>query len=116
MINFPNYIFIDDSTLERVSLNNVIRAETEIGPHKTRPIQSIPLFQCSMSVSMCDFKLLDWRMWWASIKFGSNWFLMDDPFDGVKRRFRFVETEINWKKTGNLYQTQFVLEAYDELL
>lgn len=115
MMNFPNYIFIDDTSLQRVSMENVIRSEMEVGPQKTRPIQSVPLFQVSMDVSLCDPKLLDWRMWWRDIKYGSNWFLMNDPFDGTKRRFRFVETEISWTKSGNIYRSSFVLEAYDEL-
>ena|SRR5690606_20765654 len=113
MISFPEYIFIDDSSLQRVSMNNVIRSEMEIGPQKTRAIQSIPLFQTSMNVSLCDDKLSNWKSWFSSIRYGQNWFLMNDPFDGIKKRFRFVDTEISWSKTGNLYQTQFVLEAYD---
>lgn len=115
MKTFPSFVFIDDTSLQRVSMENVIRSEMEVGPQKTRPIQSVPLFQVSMDVSLCDPKLIDWRIWWRDINYGSNWFLMNDPFDGTVRRFRFVDTEIVWNKSGNIYRSSFVLEAYDEL-
>lgn len=114
--SFPDYIFIDDSTLQRVTMDNVVKSEMEIGPQKSRPKQSVPMYQISMSVSICDDKLNTWRAWFRNeLGSGAYWFLMNDPFDGVRRRFRFVETEINWSKSGSLLQTGFVLEAYDVL-
>ena len=113
---FPTYIFIDDSSLQRVSMPNVLRSEMEIGPQKTRPIQSVPLFQFQASISICVDKLLNFRTWYQNeIKFGADWFLMNDPFDGTERRFRFVDYEINWTKYGEVLVSQITLEAYDEL-
>jgi hypothetical protein len=115
--SFPNYIFIDDSSLQRVTRDNLVKSDMEIGPQKSRPKQSVPMYQISMRVSICDDKLNTWRAWFrTNLGSGAYWFLMNDPFDGTRRRFRFVETELNWVKSGNLLQTSFVLEAYDELL
>lgn len=114
--SFPKYVFIDDSTLERVSMANVLRSEMEVGPQKTRPIQSTPMFQVSMQISICADKLTDFREWYQQdIGFGAYWFTLNDPFDGTLRRFRFVEYENAWAKAGNLLRTSVILEAYDAL-
>lgn len=116
MPTFPKYIFIDDSSLQRVTMDNVLRSEMEVGPQKTRPIQSVPMMQISFSASICDDKLLNFRTWFRNdLGSGARYFLMYDPFDGERRRFRFVETEISWSKVGTLLSTKFVMEAYDEL-
>lgn len=116
IISFPDYIFIDDNGLERANTPNVLRSEMEVGPQKTRPIQTTPMFQVSMSISMRANRLAEFRTWFnQDIRFGAYWFLMSDPFDGVKRRFRFIDYELAWEKTGNLVRSKIVLEAYDEL-
>lgn len=116
MTDFPKYLFIDDSTLVRGQYNNVYRSEMEIGPQKTRPIQTIPLFSAEFQVSMNAKRMYEFRQWFSNdLRSGALWFLMNDPFDGTRRRFRFAETEISWTKSGNLYRSAFVLEAYDEL-
>ena len=113
---FPDFVFINDEGLARRSKNNVLRSEMEVGPQKTRPIQSVPMAEYEISISICDEQLTAWRTWFQeSIGSGSYWFLMNDPFDGVSRRFRFVDAEINWGKNGNLLQTTIMIEAYDEL-
>lgn len=114
--SFPKYIFIDDSSLQRATVDNVLRSDMDIGPQKTRPIQSIPMFQITFDASICDDKLLNFRTWFRNdLGSGAYWFLMNDPFDGTQRRFRFAETEITWTKLGTLLGSKFVLEAYDEL-
>jgi len=114
--SFPKYVFIDDSTLQRVQLSNVIRSETEIGAQKTRPIQSIPMFNVVMDISICNSDLINFRTWFKNeIGSGAYWFLLNDPFDGTRRRFRFIETEFSWSKRGNNLLTSINLEAYDEL-
>lgn len=113
---FPTYVFINDVGLQRAQMNNVLRSEMEVGPQKTRPIQSTPLFQVQMPISICADKLTEFRTWFKnSLGYGSYYFLMNDPFDGTRRRFRFVETEFSWEKTGNNLQTTITLESYDEL-
>lgn len=114
--SIPTYVFINDVGLERATLSNVLRSDMEVGPQKTRPIQSAPMFQTSIDISICADKLTEFRTWFKnSIGSGAYWFLMRDPFDGVQRRFRFVESEFAWRKMGNLLQTRVVFEAYDEL-
>lgn len=113
---FPSYIFIDDSTLQRSTVSNVLKSQMEVGPQKTRPIQSIPMFGVSLNVSLCADDLLSFRTWFRNeVGSGAYWFLMNDPFDGVRRRFRFAETEFAWSKGGNILSSNFVLESYDEL-
>lgn len=113
---FPGYVFINDVGIVRGKQNNVIRSEMEIGPQKTRPRQSIPMFNISMDVSICVDKERDFESWYQTqLKNGALWFTMKDPINGVKRRFRFVEYEWGWSKAGNLLTSNFVLEAYDEL-
>lgn len=116
MPTFPDYIFVPDDALQRVNIPNILRSEMEIGPQKTRPIQSIPLFQIAMGVRICENKLLDFRTWFRNdIKSGASWFTMKDPYDGTTRRFRFVNYDINWTKNGDVLVSQFILEGYDEL-
>lgn len=116
MTNLPAYVFIDDSTLSRQDVPNVLRSEMEVGPQKTRPIQSIPLYNLGANISVCleDFDLF--RAWYRNdLKSGAYWFLMNDPFNGVKRRFRFAAYDLTWQKTGNLMSASVTLEAYDGL-
>lgn len=112
--SLPGYVFIDDATLQRAYMPNVLRSEMEVGPQKTRPIQSKPMFQTSMDISICLKDLGSFNQWFReSIGFGSYWFLMNDPFDGTRRRFRFVSYDYSWRKVGDLMQTNIVVEAYD---
>lgn len=114
--SFPDYVFINDQGLERMMMPNVLRSEMDVGPQKTRPIQSVPMFQAAMDISIRSNRITDFCTWFMnSIGSGAYWFLLNDPFDGVVRRFRFVEYDFAWTKMGNLMQTRIVLEAYDEL-
>lgn len=117
MIEFPRYVFIDDATLSRATLNNIVRSEMEVGPDKTRPIQSVPMFNISFSVAVPVSRFNEFNTWLRNDNLnGTAWFLLKDPFDGVKKRFRFVNPEFRWVKTGvNLLMTEFTLEGYDEL-
>lgn len=112
----PSYIFVNDQSLKRVQLNNIVRSEMEVGPQKTRPIQSSPMFNVKMDISICDDKLSSFRQWFNNeLRWGANWFIMKDPFDGTERRFRFLEYSFEWSKVGDVLQTNITLEAYDEL-
>lgn len=116
MPRLPNYVFIDDTSLQRAQMPNVLRSEMETGPNKTRPIQSVPMFQIAMNIYICDDKLTDFRTWYRNeLKDGASWFIMRDPFDGTERRFRFVNYEYAWVKGGDVLSTQITVEAYDEL-
>lgn len=116
MPSMPKYVFIDDSTLQRVNAPNVLRSDMEVGPQKTRQIQSVPLFQVAMSISVCKDDFNSWRQFFnTDLRHGSLWFLMKDPFDGTLRRWRFVETDLTWAKLGTVMVSQVVIESYDEL-
>lgn len=111
----PDYIFVDDSSLQRKNRDNVLRSEMEVGPQKTRPIQSRPMFEVNFSVSICEDKLSAFNTWWREqIAYGAFWFRLNDPFDGETKRFRFTETVITWKKRGTVFESTFSLEGYDE--
>lgn len=113
MTKFPEFIFIDDASLSRRIRDNVIRSQMEVGPDKTRPIQSIPLVEISMTVSYSTKRVSEFRSWFSSIGHGAYWFLLKDPFDGSLKKFRFANTDIDWKKSGSLMRADVVLEGYD---
>ena len=116
MPSLPTYIFIDDLSLKRASVNNTVRSDMEVGPQKTRPIQKIPMFQCQMDITICNEDLNAFRAWFINeLGSGAYWFLMNDPFDGTRRRFRFMDGQLQWQKNGNNLRTSINLEAYDEL-
>lgn len=113
---FPDFVFVNDDSIQRQNVPNVLRSEMETGPQKTRPIQSVGFFNVQMEISICDEKLNDFRKWFnLDLKSGANWFLMNDPFDGVLRRFRFLTYDLNWRKRGDILAASVSLEAYDEL-
>jgi hypothetical protein len=112
--NFPSYIFINDLSLTREIRNNVLRSENEVGPQKTRPVACKPMFQIQFTVNICDEDFQNYLTWFRQdLSYGSNWFLMNDPFDGIKKRFRFVNTQISFQKSNHLYQATFLIESYD---
>ena len=117
MPKFPNYAFIDDQSLRRIEVSNVVRSEMDAGPEKTRPKLSVPMFQIAMDISICVSKLNDFRAWKRNeIGSGAYWFLLNDPYDGTERRFRFFQHDGEWIKIGeDVLKTSIVLEAYDEL-
>lgn len=112
---FPNYIFIDDSSLSITVQDNVLRSEMEVGPQKTRPIACKPMTQISFIARICgltDFN--SFKAWYkTNLSYGSNWFLLVDPFDGTNKRFRFANTEFPWAKVGEIYTATFTLETID---
>lgn len=113
--SFPDFVFIDDSSLTYTSLENVLRSQMEVGPPKTRPMACKPMFQISFTGRICgltDFNRF--KFWFKSeLQYGSNWFLLIDPFDGIEKRFRFVNTQFSWAKFDEIYTATFTLEAVD---
>ena len=113
ILNFPEYIFIDDSSLTQTFIDNVLRSEMEVGPQKTRPIACKPMVQISFTARICgieDFK--SYKTWFKSISYGASWFLLNDPIDGEEKRFRFVNSQIQWSKNVEIYTSTFTLETY----
>lgn len=116
MPSFPDYVFINDQSLQRMDVPNILRSQMETGAEKTRPIQNIPMFRIQAEITICEDKITDFRTWYKnSLGHGAYWFLMNDPFDGTRRRFRFVEYNNNWQKRGTILTQTIILEAYDEL-
>lgn len=116
MIEFPKYIFVDDSTLTRKFMPNIIRSSMEVGPDKTKRIQNTPLFQITFQAAIALDREVAFRNWfYLETNNGASWFLMKDPIDGKTKRFRFVNAELEWTKIGTLFTSQFELEGYDEL-
>lgn len=113
-MRFPNYIFIDDSSIEFATVDNVLRSDIEVGPVKTRPIQSRPMFNVKFDVSVCDEDFPKFKTWFASVKYGAYWFFMNHPLTGVNTKVRFLETQLTWSKVGSLFQSEFTLEGYDD--
>ena len=114
MTEFPKFIFIDDTTINKNKVPNLVRSEMETGPNKSRPVQSFGMFNMSFQIAIPVTKEHDFEDWFnGDLGYGSFWFLLNDPLDGVKKRFRFLETEIQWRKSGNLLRTSISLEAYD---
>lgn len=114
MMEFPDYIFIDDSTIEFSIRDNIIRSEMSNGMDKTKPRQSLTIQDIKFSVSMHRDSLNDFNKWFESLQFGSLFFLMRNPLMGNVKKYRFSNTEFSWKKSGNLYSSTFELESYNE--
>lgn len=112
---FPNFIFIDDSTIGTVYLENIVRSEMEVGPQKTRPMSCKPVFQISFTARVCGLEDFNRYKFWFNqdLSYGANWFLMIDPIDGVEKRFRFAGTQIQWAKTNDIFTALFSLESID---
>lgn len=112
MIKFPKYIFIDDTTIETGPADNVLRSEMEVGPQKTRPIQSIPMIETRFEIAISESRLGEFKNWIRSIGYGSQFFIMFDPTDGVEKKFRIVEMDA-LAKSGTLYRSRLTVESYD---
>ncbi len=113
---FPDYVFVDDATLTMTDLENTLRSSMEVGPPKTRPIACKPITRITFTARIASKeKYLLFKEWFKTdIFFGSGWFLMNDPFDGVKRRMRFSVTEIPWSKQREVYSAEFQIEHMNE--
>lgn len=110
--NFPSYIFINDSTIQKEIRNNVLRTEMNVGPSKNRPIQCRPMYDLTFNITFCDDKIQDFENWFqGDIGHGAYWFLLNDPISGESKRFRFTQPP-RLSKIGNIYTSNFSLEAY----
>lgn len=114
MTEFPKFVFIDDSTVDRGMPDDIVRSEMEVGPQKTRPKQNAPLYQVSFEASIPSRKFQEFNSWYRNDIKRTGWFMLYDPVDGIRKRFRIVEME-SWKKFGTLMRSTMTLEAYDEL-
>lgn len=116
MPKFPDWIFINDETLQRFEIDNLVKSEMEIGPQKTRPKQSVPLFNTTIDISFTEDKYNDWITWKRDdLQFGASWFLMKDPFNGEKIKARIINNDSALQKKGNLIFTQLIIESYNVL-
>lgn len=113
--NFPDFIFIDDSTLNYTSLENVLRSQMEVGPPKTRPMACKPMFQIAFTARICGLEDFNrFKFWFKNeISYGAYGFLLIDPFDGVEKKFKFATTQFSWSKLDEIYSATFSLEAID---
>lgn len=116
IVTLPNYVFVDDTSIIRQNTPNTVRSTMEVGPQKTRPIQSIPMVNYQMTISIPSKKSGDFDDWFINdLNWGSNFFLMKDPLDGIERRFRFADTELQFSKSGTLLKAPIILETYHGL-
>lgn len=112
MNQLPKYVFIDDSDLERPLASNIVMTEMEVGPNKTKPIQTIPLFKITFAIAIPENKFKDFNEWFKLVNYGVNWFLMKDPVDGIEKRFRIIQHD-TFVKAGTLWRSKLTVEAYD---
>lgn len=116
MPRFPDWIFINDETLTRNEVDNLVKSEMETGPQKTRPKQSRPLFNTSFEISFSAEKYNEWISWKNNeINYGASWFVMNDPFNGERIIARIVNNDAPMQKRGLLIFIQLTVESYNEL-
>lgn len=114
MNEFPEFLFIDDSTITLTAIDNIIRSDMDNGMAKTKPNQSSPIYSISFSVFTHKENILEFNSWFRNIRHGALWFLMRSPVNGKMKKYRFRETQISWKKEGSLWGSNFELEYYGE--
>lgn len=113
MKNFPDYIFIDDSTIGIGTVDNIIRSEMDSGLPKTKQRDSVLMLNVTFSATINRDDIADFYRWFQNdLEGGQRWFLLRNPVFGNIQRFRFSVTEFQWQKLGTLYGTSFVLEGY----
>lgn len=113
MKEFPKYVFIDDSTIRFASVNNIIRSEMDSGMAKTKKNNSKATVSLIFNVTINRNDLFNWFKWFHNdLQSGQRWFLLRHPLFGNVQRFRFLETEIEWVKTGTLLSSTFEIEGY----
>lgn len=114
MIMFPNFVFIDDSSINFTRVQNSIRSNMEVGLPKTKKNQSIPSFILSFSASIHLDNSKNFFLWFdKDINSGNDFFLLRNPLTGVVEKFRFLNTEISWRKNGKILTSEFILEGYN---
>lgn len=115
MTKLPSYIFVNDLTIRIAKMPNVLRSEMEAGMQRTRKLQSRTTKQYSCELSICTDKEASFDEWFDSdLASGAFWFLMNNPINGKEQRFRFVEYEITWTKTGDVLTSPIILESYGD--
>lgn len=112
---FPDYIFIDDSTLEETRVSNVISSEFETGPRQYRPQSCSTRYELSFlaRVHIDDYrKFLDWFE--RVLRQGSSWVLLKDHVQCSNYcfKYRFINEDLQFTKRGDIFEFQVNLERY----
>ena len=116
MPRFPEWVFINDETLTRSAVSNLVVSEMETGVPKTRPKQSNPLFLTSMDCSIEFEKYSEWMSFVNNdLKYGASWFIMIDPFDGRRIKAKIMNPEEQMQKRGNLVFMKLNIMSYNDL-
>lgn len=115
MTTFPNFIFINDQTIKKIFVDNIIRSEMESGDTKTKLKRTIPLINYSFEVSINLKDFSSFENWFiGELRSGSLGFLIRDFFTGKFLRMKFLDSNLEWIKTGNLMTATFILEGHCE--
>lgn len=114
MIMFPDFLFIDDSSVEFNRPDNLVRAEMGNGVFKSKVKQTIPTSRISFDVYTKRGNLGLFNKWLASLNWGADHFLMRSLVNGEIKKFRFIKSEFTWSSEGNLITTKFELEYYGD--
>lgn len=113
MKNFPDFIFINDTSIQIGMVNNVYRSNMESGVPKLKQINSTSMFNLQFDVSIDASDLRNFYEWFNNdLSSGSFWFIMNHPLTGEKVRLRFAEYDFSWRKIGSLMVSSFLLEGY----
>ena len=115
MIEFPKFIFIDDSSINISIQTNVIEDEMSDGLKKRRIKSSKNYIVYSFDVSFHNENFEEFKRWFRhDINSGTRNFRFKDPLDGSFKVCRFVSTDLSFSKKSNLIVSSFEIEGFDE--
>lgn len=112
---WPKYVFIDDSSIEEIKISNQVRTSFDRGLEKTRPLNSLSIYQLKFDVyiDISDYENFDY--WLNNIlRDRTSFFLMKCPIRGKEYKFRFLDGDLNFKKEFENMTAQINLERLED--
>jgi len=115
--DFPDYIFIDDTSVRETRISNMRRSdEFETGPQRQAAYSCKTLYQLRFDMSICldDYDtFLNWYE--VTLRQGTAWFHMICPIRGTQFRFRFIDSDLDFRKFNDSMRKSCIIERWGGL-
>ena len=116
MQTFPNYAILLFEGFAENPASNVSRTEMESGPPKQATTSSRGMVERPVVYALeSPAQYQSFKDWVKSIGGGADWFLWNDPVDGVQKPARIVSGQISYKprvSTLQSWRASFSLETW----
>jgi len=114
---FPDYVYIDGSTIRETRLSNVISSQFETGPDQIRPVSSSTKYRLQFTARIHEDNYKEFLNWFELVlKQGAGYFILNDPLscEIICLKYRFLNKDLVFERSGQIFESSFEIERYGD--